>query len=491
MASTTTARDTLVDWYRNRIGEPSTDDEATGYWVFTVGVVLGVIGILLFLGSRPAGGTRQWSIVIASVGFVLLLAGPIIRLPLRRSATWLVYVGVVISVVAVLWFIVAFPGRWSPQSGQPAIIGLYTLGLVVMAIAGVFIPLLTSGPELEDELRAAEAELGDAREALADTAADESDLAARLRALKTSQAEFELYADRRDEWRWRLRHRNGNLIADSGEGYTQLHNAQNGLESVRRNALGASVRLVETEDALPAVDEPFDPVDEVESQATFELYEDDAGEYRWRLVHDNGNIIADSGEGYGSKGTARDSISTVRETVGPADYLRPDPAAFEVYRDRAGEFRWRLVHQNGQILADGGEGYSRRHGAAQAVGRIQDGIDELDAEIYEDRSGEHRWRLRAANNEIVADSAEGYDERDAAEAALQRFREYAPDADVLDAGQAAFEVYEDEAGEFRWRLRHRNGNVLGDSGEGYADRSGVWSGIESVKRNAPNAELAE
>ncbi|MUV90039.1 amphi-Trp domain-containing protein, partial [Halapricum sp. CBA1109] len=32
------------------------------------------------------------------------------------------------------------------------------------------------------------------------------------------------------------------------------------------------------------------------SKATFELYEDNAEEYRWRLVHDNGNIIADGGE---------------------------------------------------------------------------------------------------------------------------------------------------------------------------------------------------
>lgn len=35
-----------------------------------------------------------------------------------------------------------------------------------------------------------------------------------------SLARFELFLDRRDEWRWRLVHRNGNIIATSGEGYT-------------------------------------------------------------------------------------------------------------------------------------------------------------------------------------------------------------------------------------------------------------------------------
>lgn len=49
--------------------------------------------------------------------------------------------------------------------------------------------------------------------------------------------------------------------------------------------------------------------------ATFEIYKDSAGQYRWRLVHDNGNIIADSGEGYSSEAKAHQSIKSVRETA--------------------------------------------------------------------------------------------------------------------------------------------------------------------------------
>lgn len=51
------------------------------------------------------------------------------------------------------------------------------------------------------------------------------------------------------------------------------------------------------------------------SDATFELYEDDADEWRWRLVHDNGNIIADSGEGYSSKGGAENGIESVKDNA--------------------------------------------------------------------------------------------------------------------------------------------------------------------------------
>jgi hypothetical protein len=53
--------------------------------------------------------------------------------------------------------------------------------------------------------------------------------------------------------------------------------------------------------------------------ATFELYEDREGKYRWRLRHANGNIIADSGEGYASKQKARQGIDSVRSNAAAAD----------------------------------------------------------------------------------------------------------------------------------------------------------------------------
>ena len=112
-------------------------------------------------------------------------------------------------------------------------------------------------------------------------------------------------------------------------------------------------------------------------------------------------------------------------------------------------------------------------------------------ELYEDNRGEYRWRLRHENGNIIADSGEGYASKSGARDAIDRMKEYAPDADVLDIGQAAFEIYEDAGGEWRWRLRHRNGNILADSGEGYSSRSAATNAINSVKSNAPGAEKAE
>jgi uncharacterized protein YegP (UPF0339 family) len=57
--------------------------------------------------------------------------------------------------------------------------------------------------------------------------------------------------------------------------------------------------------------------------------------------------------------------------------------------------------------------------------------------------------------------------------------------------KATFEVYEDKAGQWRWRLEHDNGNIIADSGEGYATKQKAKEGIESVKTNAPDADVVD
>jgi len=42
-----------------------------------------------------------------------------------------------------------------------------------------------------------------------------------------------------------------------------------------------------------------------------------------------------------------------------------------IYRDRAGEFRWRFVAQNGKIIGDSGEGYTTRASAIRAARRLK------------------------------------------------------------------------------------------------------------------------
>ncbi|MEZ3162363.1 HVO_2922 family protein [Halorubrum sp. RMP-47] len=130
-----------------------------------------------------------------------------------------------------------------------------------------------------------------------------------------SKATFELYADSADEYRWRLRHDNGNIIADGSEGYTDKRDASSGIESVQRNAPGAHVVDVSRDEEAP---------DDGGSDATFELFRDKADEYRWRLRHDNGNIIADGGQGYASKQKAKQGLRSVKSNAPGAAVEEPE-----------------------------------------------------------------------------------------------------------------------------------------------------------------------
>ena len=53
-----------------------------------------------------------------------------------------------------------------------------------------------------------------------------------------------------------------------------------------------------------------------------------------------------------------------------------------------------------------------------------------------------------------------------------------------------FEMYTDKAGEFRFRLKAKNGEIIATS-EGYKAKASCENGIASVKKNAPEAEIVE
>lgn len=54
-----------------------------------------------------------------------------------------------------------------------------------------------------------------------------------------------------------------------------------------------------------------------------------------------------------------------------------------------------------------------------------------------------------------------------------------------------FELYSDAKGEFRWRLKASNGQTIATGGEGYSSKASAKNGIESVKKNAADAEIVE
>ncbi len=108
-----------------------------------------------------------------------------------------------------------------------------------------------------------------------------------------------------------------------------------------------------------------------------------------------------------------------------------------------------------------------------------------------------KFDLKAGNGEVIATS-EVYSSKAACEKGIESVKKNAVVANVEDQtveGFATeknpkFEVYADKAGEFRFRLKATNGQVIATS-EGYKSKSGCMNGIESVKKNAPEAEVVD
>lgn len=108
-----------------------------------------------------------------------------------------------------------------------------------------------------------------------------------------------------------------------------------------------------------------------------------------------------------------------------------------------------------------------------------------------------KFDLKAGNGEVIATS-EVYSGIDACRNGIASVQKNAPAAPVENQtveGYATeknpkFEVYNDKAGEFRFRLKASNGQIIAVS-EGYKALAGCMNGIESVKKNAPDAEIVE
>ncbi len=107
-----------------------------------------------------------------------------------------------------------------------------------------------------------------------------------------------------------------------------------------------------------------------------------------------------------------------------------------------------------------------------------------------------KFDLKAGNGEVIATS-EVYTAEKSCLNGIESVKKNCV-ADVEDQtveGYAElknpkFEVYLDKAGEFRFRLKARNGEIIATS-EGYKAKASCLNGIESVKKNAPDAQIVK
>ena len=108
-----------------------------------------------------------------------------------------------------------------------------------------------------------------------------------------------------------------------------------------------------------------------------------------------------------------------------------------------------------------------------------------------------KFDLKATNGQVIATS-EVYETKAACENGIESVRKNAPVAafenQTVEGYETAtnpkFEMYEDKGGEFRFRLKAKNGQIIATS-EGYTTKAACENGIESVRKNAPEAEVEE
>ena len=116
--------------------------------------------------------------------------------------------------------------------------------------------------------------------------------------------------------------------------------------------------------------------------------------------------------------------------------------------------------------------------------------------VKQTKSG-FKFDLKAGNGETIATS-EVYTTEAACRSGIASVQKAAPAAAVEDQTvenfeaqkHPKFEVYTDKAGEYRFRLKASNGQIIA-VGEGYKAKVGCLNGIESVKKNAPDASIVE
>ena len=117
-----------------------------------------------------------------------------------------------------------------------------------------------------------------------------------------------------------------------------------------------------------------------------------------------------------------------------------------VIRAVASGIKFDLVHTNGQVIATS-EVYNSKKSCMSGIASVQ--------------------RNAAAAN-VEDQTAEGFEK----------------------VNHPKFEMYTDKAGEFRFRLKATNGQIIAVS-EGYVAKASCVNGIESVQKNAPDAEIIE
>ncbi len=103
-------------------------------------------------------------------------------------------------------------------------------------------------------------------------------------------------------------------------------------------------------------------------------------------------------------------------------------------------------------------------------------------EVYKDKADEYRFRLKAGNGENIL-ASEGYKSKASCMNGIESVRKNCTDDECID-------VTETKAGKHKFNVKSRNHQVVGTS-QSYDSMDSCKNGVKSVAKNAPDAEVVE
>ena len=293
--------------------------------------------------------------------------------------------------------------------------------------------------------------------------------------LDATQPGYEVARDG-GSWTWRLLDDTEQVVARPHGSPGNRDGAENSARQVRKQAGDADVVSID--------------------QAEFEYFRTSEG-WRWRLVTETREIVAESIEAFDSRQDAADAIERVKNMAQEADLIEFENAAFQLYEFQ-GEWRWRLIDEDGNVMADSGEEHGSRDSAAASMMTIKEQAPDAEVlevesaafELFHDDDGNWNWRLVDISGETVARGPQMVDSREEARTNMDKLTDTANVSDARAMETAAFQVYANDAGEWRWRLVHPDGSILADSEQTYATRDEATTTIQSsIQPAASGADI--
>jgi uncharacterized protein YegP (UPF0339 family) len=192
----------------------------------------------------------------------------------------------------------------------------------------------------------------------------------------TASSRFEVFVGMDGQYYFHAVAQNGRIVIRS-EGYTTSQAAERGVASVRANGLDAG---------------------------NYRLLQARSGEWYFTLLAKNHEVIASS-EMYTRRYSAARGVSTAMAVIAEADKtlgVKEGSARFQIFAGADQRQYFHLRGGNGEIML-ASEGYSRLEGALHGIAAVREnGQIAQRYEVVEAASGRYFFRLRAANNEIIA-----------------------------------------------------------------------------------------